>query len=377
MSGRNRPTLRYANCWEDADLLLSRVGEIKGKRVLSIASGGENSLSLLCRQPGLLVVVDKSPVQLAVFELKRAAMRVLEREDFLAFLGYAASADRWRTYRLLRGELDSRARAYWDGQRGRLADGVIHTGRVARTLRLLARFVRPLIHDTACSRELMARKSAGQQAEFFREVWDNRRWRAMVRILFGKPAIYAVSPEPDFFNYHSGSGVSEYLLEKTARHLSSVTAQDNHMLHYFLFGHFGELLPHFAREANYAGIKASLGAVVTHEGMMDTAFSRFGRFDAFNLSNIFEYTTPVSFETVAGAVAAGSNPRARLAYWNILVPRRLSETRSEAFLNLLDTDLDRSVPDKGWIYSRFVLDERTDSPPRVGPGPCRRTVTGP
>jgi S-adenosylmethionine-diacylglycerol 3-amino-3-carboxypropyl transferase len=355
-----RHGLKYTNCWEDADLLVSGLGEIRGRRVLSICSGGENSLSLLSRQPGLLVVVDKSPVQLFLFELKKAAMRTLEREELLAFLGYRESTGRWRTYALLRGDLGDRARAYWDGQRGRLERGIIHTGRVERTLRLLARFVLPLIHDTACSRELMSRKSASEQARFYRTVWDNRRWRAMMRVLLGKPAIYAISPEADFFQFHSGSGVAEFLLERTRQHLSSVTAQENHILHYLLFGHFGSHLPHFARAENHATIRSRLDVAVTHEGMVETAFPAFGRFDAFNLSNIFEYTTPRAFEVLAGALAAGANPGARLAYWNVLVQRGLSAARPDAFRNLLDTGRDRSVPDKGWHYSRFVLDERAD-----------------
>jgi S-adenosylmethionine-diacylglycerol 3-amino-3-carboxypropyl transferase len=357
---RERDALHYANCWEDADLLVSRVGAMRGQRVLSICSGGENSLSLLSLQPGLLVVVDKSPVQLFLFELKKVAMKTLGREEFLGFLGYAESTDRWRTYALLRGELGPGARGYWDAQRGCLEKGVIHAGRVERTLRLLARFVLPLIHDTACSRELMARKNASEQRRFFRTVWDNRRWRAMVKVLFGKPAIYAISPEADFFKYHSGSGVAEFLLEKTAQHFSSVTVQENHILHYLLFGQFGRHLPHFARQENYETIRASLDAVVTHEGMLETAFPVFGRFDAFNLSNIFEYTTPGTFEVVAAALAAGANPGAHLAYWNIMVLRALSAARPDAFRNLLDTGLDRSVPDKGWHYSRFLLDERAD-----------------
>jgi S-adenosylmethionine-diacylglycerol 3-amino-3-carboxypropyl transferase len=92
--------------------------------------------------------------------------------------------------------------------------------------------------------------------------------------------------------------------------------------------------------------------------MVETAFPRFGRFDAFNLSNIFEYTTPASFAAVADAFAMAANSGARLAYWNILVRRQLSATRPDAFGSLLDTDLDRTVPDKGWIYSRFLLDQR-------------------
>jgi S-adenosylmethionine:diacylglycerol 3-amino-3-carboxypropyl transferase len=354
-----RGPLKYANCWEDADLLVSRVGDVRGRRVLSICSGGENSLSLLCSGPEQLVVVDKSPVQLFLFELKKTAMKALDRDEFLAFLGYAESAERWRTYLSLRGDLGFRPRAYWDAQRHRLQGGVIHTGRVECTLRLLARFVLPLVHGSACSRELMAPKTGAEQAHFYRTVWDNRRWRAMLRVLFGKPAIYAISPEADFFKFHSGSGVPEYLLEKSRRHLSSVTAQENHILHYLLFGHFGPHLPHFVRHGNYETIKANLAAVATHEGMVETAFTAFGRFDAFNLSNIFEYTTPDVFPAVAGEMAAGANPGARFAYWNVLVPRGLSEARPDLFGNLLDTDRDPSVPDKGWHYTRFLLDERT------------------
>lgn len=349
--------LQYANCWEDADLLLEQIGDIEGKRVLSIASGGENSLSLLSRHPGLLAVVDKNPVQLFLFEFKKAAMRALEREDFLAFLGYSASRDRWRTYRLIRDGLGSGACAYWDGQQKRIETGVIHTGYTAIRLRLFSRFVRPLIHDAARSRELMAHKSEAEQARFFKEVWDTRRWRAMGRLLFSKPAIFAVSPDRDFFTYYK-DGVSAYLLEKSARHLSSVAAQQNHMLHYFLFGNFGHLIPHFAREGNYRTIKANLAAAVTHEGMVETALPRFGRFDGFNLSNIFEYTTPDSFRAVAEALEAGANPSARVAYWNIVLPRKLSEAAPDVFENILDTDLDRTVPDKGWIYFRFLVERR-------------------
>lgn len=367
-----RYRLTYANCWEDADLLASRIGRIEGQKVLSICSGGENSLSLLSGAPRLLVVLDRNPIQLALFELKKTAMKSLEREEFLGFLGYWESTDRWTTYQRLRGDLGTAARAFWDRQRGALQKGVIHTGRVARTLRLMSRFVLPLVHSVGTSRELMSRKSAEEQEHFYRTVWDNRRWRAMVRALFGKPAIYLISPEQDFFKFHGGGGVPKFLLDKSRRHLSSVAAQENHILHYLLFGNFGPHLPHFVREENYDAIRARLDAVVTHEGSVETAFPVFGRFDAFNLSNIFEYTTPAGFETLAQEMAAGANPGGRFAYWNVLVPRALSAAHPHAFRNRLDTDRDRSVQDKGWHYTRFLLDERAD---HQGPDTADRTAT--
>lgn len=352
-----RPRLQYANCWEDADLLLQHIGDIEGKRVLSISSGGENSLSLLALRPELLVVVDKNAAQLFLFELKRTAMRVLAREEILAFLGYTDSRERWATYRSLRNRLDAGARAFWDGERRRIERGVVHTGNTAVRLRFFARYVRPLIHDAAASRALMAPKTGEEQAAFFRETWDNRRWRAMGRLLFSKPLIFAVSPDRNFFDYFGGR-VAPYLIDKTARHLSTTMAQRNPMLHYFLFGGFGDLLPHFVREENYRAIRDRLDAVVTHEGRVETALPRFGRFDAFNLSNIFEYTTPGTFSALAEALGAGAGRSARLAYWNVLVPRKISEAAPGLFENLLDTDADRSVPDMGWIYYRYLVDRR-------------------
>lgn len=352
------PPLKYANCWEDADLLTSRVGDVRGRRVLSICSGGENSLSMLCGQPERLVVVDKNPAQLHLFDLKKSAIRSLDRPACLAFLGYAESSDRWATYRCLREALGQPCRSYWDSQRSRIERGVIHTGRAERTLRLLSKVVVPLAHDPERSRQLVARKNVDEQARFFRSKWDNRRWRFLARLLLGKPAIFVLSPEWDFFKYHSGGGIASHFLERTARHFSSPGAQENHILHYFLFGHFGDRLPHFARKANYAAIKANLDAVVTHEGLVETVPRDSGPFDACCLSNIFEYTTPDSFGAVADALAPLANPGARFAYWNILVRRRLADARPAAFRALQDTEHDPAASDKGWFYTRFVLDER-------------------
>ena len=43
----DRPRIRYAQCWEDADVLLQALAVQPGDVCLSIASGGENTLSLL------------------------------------------------------------------------------------------------------------------------------------------------------------------------------------------------------------------------------------------------------------------------------------------------------------------------------------------
>ncbi len=65
--------IRYAQCWEDADILLEALAIKPGDDCLSIGSAGDNALALLSRRPGRVVVIDLNPSQLACLELRVAA----------------------------------------------------------------------------------------------------------------------------------------------------------------------------------------------------------------------------------------------------------------------------------------------------------------
>jgi hypothetical protein len=86
--------IRYANCWEDADILLRALDVKEGGVYLSIASAGDNTLSLLSCNPSLVLAIDLSAAQLACLELRRAAFARLPYEGVLRFLGVRESTDR-------------------------------------------------------------------------------------------------------------------------------------------------------------------------------------------------------------------------------------------------------------------------------------------
>src|SRR5512139_904038 len=69
--------LRYAQCWEDADVLLEALAVRPGDVCLSIGSAGDNTLALLIRQPACVIAVDVNPAQIACLELRVAAYRRL------------------------------------------------------------------------------------------------------------------------------------------------------------------------------------------------------------------------------------------------------------------------------------------------------------
>jgi S-adenosylmethionine-diacylglycerol 3-amino-3-carboxypropyl transferase len=90
--------LRYANCWEDADVLVRALAPLEGARCLSIASAGDNSFSLLAAGAAHVLAVDLSPTQIALVALKAAAFRGLDHGALLDFLGVRPSPDRRAVY---------------------------------------------------------------------------------------------------------------------------------------------------------------------------------------------------------------------------------------------------------------------------------------
>src|SRR6478609_8677795 len=85
--------IRYAQCWEDADVLLEALDIQPGDSCLAIASAGDNALAMLSRSPGRLIALDLSGAQLACLELRVAAYRTLSHDELLLLVGSVGEGD--------------------------------------------------------------------------------------------------------------------------------------------------------------------------------------------------------------------------------------------------------------------------------------------
>jgi S-adenosylmethionine-diacylglycerol 3-amino-3-carboxypropyl transferase len=347
--------IRYANCWEDPALLLAGLQPKKGEKICSIASGGCNSFSLLTTSPELLVAVDVSQVQLFLVELKIEAIRALEREEFMQFVGFLPKQNRWKTYQLIRSRLSSGAQHWWDGQSALIEQGIIYGGKFERYFLHFKKWLMPLIHSTNTCEALFETKTADEQALFYQKTWDNWRWRALFRLFFGKTMMGWLGRDPAFFK-HVERPVGEYILEKTSAHLSTPLAQQNFMLHFCTLGHFGILPPDYVSVENYPIVRRNLNQIVLQKGFAEEASNKFGKFDCFNLSNIFEYLDEKTVQKVSTGLLAGAKPDARFAYWNLMVPRQLSWYFPEQIQFSVSKSDELTQQDRGFFYNRFVLE---------------------
>jgi len=342
--------IRYANVWEDPDMLISNFEVIEGKRVLSIASAGDNCLALLANNPKKVVAVDVSKVQLYLTELKALAVLMLSYEECEAFLGFVDSEDRSSYYSRLRKTLSEDALAYWDANLSAIENGVIHSGKFEKYLRLFSQKVLPLIHNKKRVAELFENKSEDEQKTFYQKKWNTWRWRTLFKVFFSKIVMGRVGRDPEFLKQVEVN-VSSFILGQSEDAICSERVIENHILRYCLTGSFQELRPYYMQKENFESIKRNIHKLEYHQGLIHELVESKERFDLFNLSNIFEYMDAPTFQKVATNITKLGNPNAKFGYWNLMVNRSITNVFDQT-KHLLVKGID-----KGFFYSRFCMDE--------------------
>lgn len=353
--------VRYANCWEDADILVDALQPRPGMRVLSIASAGDNALALLAEGADV-VAVDLNAAQLACLELRCAAFRRLEYDDCLKFLGVQAADDRVETYTQLAGDLTLVSRAFWKKHSQQIAGGIVHAGKFEDYFRTFRTRVLPLIHSRQQVARLLEPKDAAAREAFWRDSWNNWRWRLLFRLFFSRFLMGRLGRDPEFFRYVEGS-VSDRIMERAHYALTVLPTDSNPYLEYIATGNFGAALPRYLRREHFEAIREGLDRLTLFHGPIEQAARAHaaGGIDAFNLSDVFEYVNPDAARLLYGEMLNVANAGARLAYWNTLVPRSCPEEYADRVEPLSELSAELFARDKAFFYCHFQVDQVNDA----------------
>lgn len=354
----NFTRIRYAQCWEDADILLAAL-EIQPHHVyLSVASAGDNTLALLSKGPQRVIALDLSPAQLACLELRVAAYRALEHSALLELLGARASQRRDVLYARCRPLLSAGVRGFWDANPVGIAQGVGAIGKFERYLRLFGRRILPLVQSPQTRRALLQPRTQPQREAFYTQQWDNWRWRALFRLFFSRRVMGWLGRDREFFRYVEGS-VGEHILTRTRYALTVLDPVRNPYLQWILLGRYDTALPYALRPENFDAIRTNLDRLEWHCQSVEAYLKvqPVVRFDGYNLSDIFEYMSLPNYHALLTQLVEHSHPGARLVYWNMLAPRRRPPEMADCLRSLdeLSTQLYRQ--DKAFFYSDFVVEE--------------------
>eukprot|EP01123_Difflugia_compressa_P009298 TRINITY_DN303_c0_g1_i5.p1 TRINITY_DN303_c0_g1~~TRINITY_DN303_c0_g1_i5.p1 ORF type:complete len:414 (-),score=63.95 TRINITY_DN303_c0_g1_i5:82-1323(-) len=107
----------FNTVWEDPRLDKEALNINSEDTILTISSGGCNALALLLENPKHIYLVDRNPCQNALVELKIAAIKNLDYDNFWKMFGEGVLPEfSTKFYPLLRQDLSPESQKYWDAK---------------------------------------------------------------------------------------------------------------------------------------------------------------------------------------------------------------------------------------------------------------------
>lgn len=351
----------YSQCWEDPVIAAEGLDLGPDDDLLCLSSAGCNVLALSLRRPRSITAIDFSAAQNHLLALKIAALQTLSWAEYVRFLGARPSMSRVSVYRTrVRRELGDDARAYWDACEDDLAPGIIHQGRFQKYLLMFRRHILPLIHSQATIERLGQLETREERERFYDQVWDNRRWRALFTVFFGRAVMSRLGRDPAFFQFVDKKSVGAEFLGRARRALIETAACDNHFLQYVLWGGYPDLErgPIYLRESSFATLRETTPRIRIVRSDLESHLSTLadGELSALYLSDLCEWVSAPHFEEMLCQIARATRAGGRMVYWNLLVPR----SRPEALADMIDHhgELSRSLHarDQAFVYGSFHVE---------------------
>jgi S-adenosylmethionine-diacylglycerol 3-amino-3-carboxypropyl transferase len=349
--------IRYAQLWEDADVLTGALSGPSGRTFISICSGGDNALAMLLLDPARIIAIDLSAAQLECLKLRIAAMRTLDHGGFLELLGARPSYRRGALLDTVTAAMDATSRDFWRAQRsGVEIYGAGGIGKFENYFRIMRTWLLPLAHSRKTIDGVFVPRASAARRRFYDERWNTWRWRLLLKAFFSRFAMGRLGRDPAFFDHVEGS-VSGHVARRIVHAAVSLDPADNPYLHWILKGTMGRALPLAWRPEHYDIIRSRLDRLDLRLGSFESLLEEGVRADGFNLSDIFEYMDPETFAAVYAQLLRAANPGARLVYWNMMAPRRVPESMRDRVITRNDLEADGKAADKAFFYSDFVVEE--------------------
>jgi S-adenosylmethionine-diacylglycerol 3-amino-3-carboxypropyl transferase len=257
--------LVYNTCWEDPSVDRQALNINARDHLLVITSAGCNVLDYALVGPERIHSVDANPRQNALLELKLAAIRRLEFEDFFAAFGHGHHPGMQALYRReLRPALSDFARAFWDKRIGWFGHprGSFYfhglSGTVARAFHAYLK-VRPRL--AASIRELFDTRSLEEQRHIYDTRVDPLIWtrglnwtlsRQFTMSMLGVP-----HPQRKEVQQQHDSGVAGFVRDAIGYVFRQLPVWTNYFWMVYIRGRYSEsCCPEYLKPDNFVRLKA-------------------------------------------------------------------------------------------------------------------------
>lgn len=350
--------LVFTHNWEDPESDHAALKIKSNDAVVAITSGGCNVLGFLLFDPAVIYSIDINPTQSYLLELKIAAIKALEFDDFIAFAGLNEHNDRQELYEKMKPFMSNKSQSFWDQQKKILTNGFIMHGKYERFIRLAGKFIN-LLQGKKRVQGLFKEKTKEEQEVYFDKVWNTKRFHYMFNILFNKWMLAKRGLVADYFHFDDGSkSFAENFYNRSRKAFRNIPVKGNYFLSLYLLGKYcnEEEVPAYLKKENFDIIKSRVDRIMITtaeaQGWIDSMPDK--SIDCFALSNICELMSEKDTNRLFTGVFRTARNESRIIFRNLMIPREVPETLKDNIVK--NESLSRTLydNDRSFVYGKVA-----------------------
>ena len=360
--------LVFTHNWEDPESDHAALRIQHGDNIMAITSGGCNVLGFLLFDPEIIYSIDINRAQSYLLELKIAAMKALEFEEFIFFSGIKEHSNRSGLYDKVKPFLNKELIEFWNMQSKIIHQGFVMNGKYERFIRIAGKILN-VLQGKKRVRGLFNDKSQEEQEVYFDQVWNTKRLHFIFKLLFNKRMLAKRGLVSDYFHFDDGSkSFAESFYNRSRKGFRNIPIKGNYFLSLYLQGKYRnqDEVPAYLRKENFDIIKSRLDRIkiITTDAQSWLDSMAPASIDCFALSNICELMSERDTYRMFDAVRRTARRSARVIFRNLMIPREVPVPFQKQIV--IDELLSRKLydHDRSFVYGKvaaYQVNDRVDT----------------
>lgn len=350
-------TLIFTLNWEDPESDVRAIEMKPGQTLMTITSGGCNTLNFLLHDPEKIYAVDINHAQTCLMEFKTAAIKNLSHHEFISLLGLIQCDNRLSLFSKIKHDLSEEAAGFWNSNSTLIKKGILFNGKFEGFVRIAGKML-SLLQGRKKVAELFSLQSLDEQKEFYNKRWNNKRWKLIFTLMFNKKRLAKKGLVAEYFHFDDGAQTfSESFYNRATKVLSNIPVKTNYFLSAYFLGKYKseDEIPLYLKPENYEHIKRNISKVqiITADTKYWLETMPGASIDGFCLSNICELMSEDDTRKLFTEVIRTAKPCAKICFRNLMIPREvpgnLPAIKKDEILSNSLLDNDRS-----FVYSKVA-----------------------
>ncbi len=263
----HRNNLVYNTCWEDPRLDRIALELTNQDNVLVITSAGCNALDYALCEPNHVFAVDMNPRQNALLELKQAAIRRLNYDDFFRLFGQGRLPGVRDVYhKLLRSQLCDWSRSFWDHKIQWFDNprrSFYFRGSSGWVARMFGIYTDKVIKVRPYLNQLLAAPSIEVQRAIYDDRLYEKFWSGLVKFAVSRDTTLSLLGVPKAqrrqIEMHYSGGVVQYVQDCMRSVFAELPLKDNYFWRVYINGEYTQsCCPEYLTATGFERLKSGL-----------------------------------------------------------------------------------------------------------------------